>query len=122
MHSGARPLRTLARLTFGNWLSGVYLGLALFLLLIGAGDNGSQAAGLFALLLAVPTGAVLLSVVDSLGAWAETDATMWFILLFSYIFQAFLLGLLVRAARRGSKCSSRHLPKPQQPARPDTGE
>ncbi|MFJ9938200.1 SCO4225 family membrane protein [Streptomyces virginiae] len=99
MRSG--PVRTFAVVTFGNWLSGAYLGLAAFLLLIGAGDGGDQAAGLFALMLAVPTGAVLLSVVNSLGSWAQTDATIWCILAFSYLFHAFLLGLIVRAVRRG---------------------
>ncbi|TQK42466.1 hypothetical protein FBY35_3874 [Streptomyces sp. SLBN-118] len=103
MRSG---LRTIATLTFGNWLSGAYLGLAGFLLLVGAGEDGSQVAGLFALFLALPTGAAVLAVVDSLGAWAETDAMMWGILLFTYAFQAFLLGLLVRTARRGPGCSS----------------
>ncbi|MFJ9591304.1 SCO4225 family membrane protein [Streptomyces virginiae] len=101
MRSG--PVRTFAVVTFGNWLSGTYLGLAAFLLLIGAGDGGDQTAGVFALMLAVPTGAVLLSVVNSLETWAQTDATIWCILAFSYLFQAFLLGLTVRAVRRGKR-------------------
>ncbi|MFE5680302.1 SCO4225 family membrane protein [Streptomyces erythrochromogenes] len=99
MRSG--PVRTFAGITFGNWLSRAYLGSAAFLLLIGAGDGGNQAAGLFALMLAAPTGALLLSVVNALGAWAQTDASMWGILAFSYVFQAWLLGLVVRAVRRG---------------------
>ncbi|TQK49803.1 hypothetical protein FBY35_0072 [Streptomyces sp. SLBN-118] len=104
MRSG---LRTIATLTFGNWLSCAYLGLAGFLLLLGAGEDGSQVAGLLALCLAVPTGTALLAVVSSLGAWAETDAMMWGILLFTYAFQAFLLGLLVRTARRGPRMLKR---------------
>ncbi|WP_157879818.1 SCO4225 family membrane protein [Streptomyces yangpuensis] len=101
MRSG--PVRAFARITFGNWLSRVYLGSAALLLLIGAGEGGDQAAGLFALMLAVPTGAMLLSVVNSLGAWAQTDGSIWAILVFSYVFQAWLLGLLVHAVRRGSR-------------------
>ncbi|WP_240137477.1 SCO4225 family membrane protein [Streptomyces sp. MUM 178J] len=93
-------MRTIASLTFGNWLSGTYLGLAGFLLLAGAGEDGSLGAGLFALFLAGPTGAALLSVANTAGTWAQTDATVWCILLFSYAFQAFLLGVLVRAVRR----------------------
>ncbi|MFD6228755.1 SCO4225 family membrane protein [Streptomyces sp. NPDC060232] len=98
MRSG--PVRTFAVLTFGNWLSGAYLGLAAFLLLTGAGDGGDQTTGIFALMLAVPTGALLLSVVNSMGSWAQTDATIWCILACSYLFQAFLLGLVARASRR----------------------
>ncbi|WP_405420244.1 SCO4225 family membrane protein [Streptomyces erythrochromogenes] len=98
MRSG--PVRTFAGITFGNWLSRAYLGSAVFLLLIGAGDGGNQVAGVFALLLAAPTGALLLSVVNALGAWAQTDASMFGILVLSYVFQAWLLGLVVRAVRR----------------------
>ncbi|WP_158880195.1 MULTISPECIES: SCO4225 family membrane protein [unclassified Streptomyces] len=98
MRSG--PVRTFAVLTFGNWLSGTYLGLAALLLLAGAGDGGDQTAGIFALMLAVPTGALLLSVVNSLGAWAQTGAVIWCILAFSYLFHAYLLGLIARAVRR----------------------
>ncbi|MEU2393407.1 hypothetical protein [Streptomyces sp. NPDC007369] len=102
MRSG--KLRTIAGITFGNWLSRAYLGLAGFLLLIGAGDNGSQSAGLFALLLAVPTGAALIAVVNAAGDWApESDAIIWFILVFSYVFHAFLLGLVARAVRRAGR-------------------
>ncbi|WP_267243075.1 SCO4225 family membrane protein [Streptomyces sp. PR69] len=96
-------LRTIAGLTFGNWVSGAYLGLAGFLLLAGAGEDGSLVAGLFALFLAAPTGAALLAVVNAVGGWAQTDATVWCVLLFSYAFQAFLLGLLVRAVRRAGE-------------------
>ncbi|MFC9585058.1 SCO4225 family membrane protein [Streptomyces yangpuensis] len=101
MRSG--PVRAFARITFGNWLSRAYLGAAAFLLLIGAGDGGDQVAGVFALMLAVPTGALLLSVLYSLGAWAQTGGTIWAALVFSYVFQAWLLGLLVHAVRRGSR-------------------
>ncbi|MFJ7778665.1 SCO4225 family membrane protein [Streptomyces yangpuensis] len=101
MHPG--PVRAFARITFGNWLSRAYLGSAAFLLLIGSGDGGDQVAGVFALMLAVPTGALLLSVVNSLGAWAQTGGSIWAVLVFSYVFQAWLLGLLVHAVRRGSR-------------------
>ncbi|NXY93842.1 hypothetical protein HYE82_05425 [Streptomyces sp. BR123] len=97
-------LRTIVGITFGNWLSRAYLGLAGFLLLIGAGDDGSQTAGLWALLLAVPTGAALIAMVNAAGEWApESDAVVWFILLFSYLFQAFLLGLAARAVRQAAE-------------------
>ncbi|MFD0355018.1 SCO4225 family membrane protein [Streptomyces sp. NPDC127110] len=99
MRSG--KLRTIAGITFGNWLSRAYLGLAVFLLLIGSGDDGNLVAGLLALLLAVPTGAALIAMVNGAGDWApESDAIIWFILLFSYVFHAFLLGLGARALRR----------------------
>ncbi|MEU2395011.1 hypothetical protein [Streptomyces sp. NPDC007369] len=102
MRSG--KLRTIAGITFGNWLSRAYLGLAGFLLLIDSGDSGSQTAGLFALLLAVPTGAALIAMVNAAGDWApESDAVIWFILLFSYVFHAFLLGLVARAVQRAGR-------------------
>ncbi|MET9610999.1 hypothetical protein ABZZ17_38940 [Streptomyces sp. NPDC006512] len=95
-----RSLRALVRLTFCNWASGLYLGLGCFLLLVGAGDEANQTAGLLALLLAVPTGAFLMSGVNSAGSWAQGDAAIWTVLAVSYLFQAFLLGLLARAIRR----------------------
>ncbi|MFD7628340.1 SCO4225 family membrane protein [Streptomyces sp. NPDC059851] len=102
MRSG--KLRTIAGITFGNWLSRAYLGLAGFLLLMSAGNDGSLAAGLWALLLAVPTGAALIALVNAAGDLApESDAIVWFILLFSYLLQAFLLGLVARAVRRAVK-------------------
>ncbi|MFD5621169.1 SCO4225 family membrane protein [Streptomyces yangpuensis] len=101
MRSG--PVRAFARVTFGNWLSRAYLGSAAFLLLMGAGDGGDQVAGVFALMLAVPTGALLLPVLHALGAWAQTGGSVWAVLVFSYVFQAWLLGLLVHAVRRGSR-------------------
>ncbi|MGW6864378.1 SCO4225 family membrane protein [Streptomyces sp. NPDC054904] len=96
-----RFLRTFVRLTFCNPLSGPYLGLGCLLLLVGAGDDGNPAAGLFALLLTAPTGAVLIGTVNSAGSGAQGDAAIWIVLAVSYLFQAFLLGLLVRAVRRG---------------------
>ncbi|MFK0258697.1 SCO4225 family membrane protein [Streptomyces sp. NPDC090445] len=97
-------LRTIAGITFGNWLSRAYLCLAGFLLLIGSGDNSSHTAGLFALLLAVPTGAALIAMVNAAGDWApDSDAIIWFILLFSYAFHAFLLGLVARAVQRAGR-------------------
>ncbi|MFG2987583.1 hypothetical protein ACGFYQ_41490 [Streptomyces sp. NPDC048258] len=99
MRSG---LRTFARLTFGNWLSRSYLAFAAFLLLFGFGVNGSYVGGLFAALLALPAGGALIAVASFLGSWAQTGMAAAFILLLSYTFQAFLLGLLVRAGRRRS--------------------
>ncbi|MFF3013525.1 SCO4225 family membrane protein [Streptomyces sp. NPDC057939] len=96
-----RSPRTVVRLTFCNWLSGPYLGLACLLLLVGAGDDGNQPAGLLALLLTAPTGAVLIGAVNSAGPGAQGDAAIWIALAVSYLFQAFLLGLLARAVRRG---------------------
>ncbi|MEV8533776.1 hypothetical protein [Streptomyces sp. NPDC051211] len=95
-------LRTFARLTFGNWLSRSYLALAAFFLLFGFGVNDSYVGGLLAALLTLPTGGALVAVAGFLGAWARTGVAAGFILLFSYTFQAFLLGLLVHAARRRS--------------------
>ncbi|MER7468346.1 hypothetical protein [Streptomyces sp. NPDC097981] len=109
-------LRTFVRLTIGNWLSGSYLALAAFFLLFGFGVNGSYVAGLFAGLLALPTGVVLIAVVNSLGAWAQTGVAAVCILLFSYTFQAFLLGLFLRAVRRRSARSGRIAPASDSPA------
>ncbi|MFI6148652.1 SCO4225 family membrane protein [Streptomyces sp. NPDC051109] len=100
-------LRSFARTTFGNWLSVSYLALVSFLLLFGFGVNGSYVAGLLGVALTLPTGAVLLVVVKSLGAWAETDLVVCCLLVFSYTIQAHVLGLLVRAARRRSERSLR---------------
>ncbi|MFJ9646039.1 SCO4225 family membrane protein [Streptomyces sp. NPDC004244] len=92
-------LRTFVRLTFGNWLSGSYLGLAAFLLVFGFGVNGSYAGGLLGGLLGLPTLLVLVALVNSLGSWARGDVVTVSVVVFSYTFQAFLLGLLVRAVR-----------------------
>ncbi|KPH99848.1 hypothetical protein OV450_0696 [Actinobacteria bacterium OV450] len=102
MRSG---LLTFVRTAFGNWLSVSYLALAAFFLLFGFWLNGSYVAGLLGAVLTLPTGAVLLVAVKSLGAWAETNLVVCCLLLFSYAFQAFVLGLLVRAARRKSERS-----------------
>ncbi|KOU14506.1 hypothetical protein ADK52_36710 [Streptomyces sp. WM6372] len=111
MRSG---LRTFVRTAFGNWLSVSYLALAAFFLLFGFGVNGSYVAGLLGVALTLPTGAVLLVVVKSLGTWAETDLVVCCLLLFSYTFQAYALGLLVRAARRKSERSRQNGPAPHR--------
>ncbi|MFD0268787.1 SCO4225 family membrane protein [Streptomyces sp. NPDC127106] len=98
-------LRTFVRLTFCNWLSGSYLGLAAFFLGFGFGVNGSYVGGLLGGLLSLPTLVVLVTVVKSLGAWAQGDVVMVCVLVFSYLFQAFLLGLLARAVRTRSQRS-----------------
>ncbi|MGW0731643.1 SCO4225 family membrane protein [Streptomyces sp. NPDC002851] len=68
----------------------------------GGGHTASR-TGVPALLLALPTGAVLLAVVNSFGAWAQTGTAAVCIALVSYVFQALLLGLLLQAIRyRGS--------------------
>ncbi|MEU2391474.1 hypothetical protein [Streptomyces sp. NPDC007369] len=96
-------LRTFVRLTFGNWLSVSYLGLAAFFLVFGFGINGSYVGGLLGGLLGLPTLLVLVTVINSLGAWAQGTAVMACVVVFSYTFQAFLLGLLVRAVRTRSQ-------------------
>ncbi|MFD7629029.1 SCO4225 family membrane protein [Streptomyces sp. NPDC059851] len=98
-------LRTFVRLTFGNWLSGSYLGLAAFFLVFGFAINGSYVGGLLGGLLGLPTLLVLVTAINSLGAWARGDAVVVCVVVFSYTFQAFLLGLSARAVRARSQRS-----------------
>ncbi|MEU3778251.1 hypothetical protein AB0F11_34635 [Streptomyces sp. NPDC032472] len=92
-------LRTFVRLTFGNWWSGTYLAVVAFFLLFGFGVNDSYVAGLLGGLLGMPTLLVLFGVVNSLGAWAQTDVVTVCLIVATYTFQAFMLGLLVRTVR-----------------------
>lgn len=100
-------LGTFVRLTFGNPLSLAYLGIVGLLVLL---DRTSTAApqsdasimpGLLALGLAAPTGAVLFVARGMIGRDViDEDVFIPAALVFSYVFQAFVLGFLYRWFRR----------------------
>ncbi|GGT51215.1 SCO4225 family membrane protein [Streptomyces purpureus] len=96
-----RLLRAFARTTFGNWLSLSYLGLVTLTVLIGLGDSDGAAfgAGMLALFLSAPTSALLFTLQGMLGDWAESAPAVHCLFLFSYLFQAFVLGRIVALGR-----------------------
>ncbi|HEY9368965.1 SCO4225 family membrane protein [Streptomyces sp.] len=91
-------LGALARLTFGNPLSLAYLGIVGVLVLLdrtstaSAHSDASIIPGLLALALALPTGAVVFMLRDLFDENVFIPAA----LVFSYVFQAFVIGVVYR--------------------------
>ncbi|MFG2593840.1 SCO4225 family membrane protein [Streptomyces sp. NPDC048438] len=107
-----RQLRTLARLTFGNTASRIYLGLVLAASVFVAVDTlfvsheDASFAGVWVFFLAAPT--VFVFLLGSSMAGADAGGPAWFIylaLVVSVLVQACALGwfsrLLLRGPRRG---------------------
>ncbi|MFJ9057899.1 hypothetical protein OHB07_03555 [Streptomyces sp. NBC_00111] len=108
----ARQLRALARLTYGNTASRVYLGLVLAVSVFVAVDtlfvstDDASFAGVWVFLLAAPT--VFLFLLGSSVAGADAGGPAWFVylaLVVSVLVQACALGWfagLLRGTRRSS--------------------
>ncbi|WP_406388150.1 SCO4225 family membrane protein [Streptomyces sp. NBC_00887] len=110
-----RQLRTLARLTFGNTASRIYLGLVLAATVFVAVDTlfvaheDASFAGVWVFFLAAPT--VFVFLVGSSMAGADTGGPAWFVylaLIVSVLVQACALGWFARLVRRGGRSRSVH--------------
>ena len=108
-------LRTLARLTFGNAASLIYLGVVLATAVFVAVDTllvpheDASFAGVWLFLLAAPT--VFVFFVGSELWGADAAGPAWFIylaLVVSVLVQAFALGWFVRLVRGGGRSRTAH--------------
>ncbi|MET7368251.1 hypothetical protein ABZS61_20800 [Streptomyces sp. NPDC005566] len=110
-----RQLRALARLTFGNAASLIYLGLVLATTVFVAVDTlfvaheDASFAGVWVFFLAAPT--VFVFLLGSSVVGADTGGPAWFVylaLVVSVLVQACALGWFARLVRRGGRSRSVH--------------